>query len=98
MGYDTVLLFLGCAIATYVTRFGGHFILSRFGSIHHRVEAALDAVPVAVMAALVAPALISKGPAEAIAVIVAALVSTRLSMIFTVAIGLATVVLLRQVF
>ena len=53
MGYDTVLLFLGCALATYVTRFGGHFILSRFGAIHHRVEAALNAVPVAVMAALV---------------------------------------------
>lgn len=95
--YDLVPLILACAIATYATRVGGHLILSRFGKINHRVEAALDAVPTAVLAALVAPALISKGWAETGAVLIAVLVASRFSMIPTVLIGLASVVLLRMV-
>lgn len=95
--YDLVPLILACAIATFATRVGGHLILSRFGKINHRVEAALDAVPTAVLAALVAPALISKGWAETGAVLIAVLVASRFSMIPTVLIGLASVVLLRMV-
>lgn len=95
--YDLVPLILACAIATYATRVGGHLILSRFGKINHRVEAALDAVPTAVLAALVAPALISKGWAETGAVLIAVLVASRFSMIPTVLIGLASVVFLRMV-
>jgi len=92
---DLVLLVLACAVATYITRAGGFLILSRFGRIHHRVEAALDAVPAAVLTALVAPALINRGLAETLAVVVAALVALRFSLTVTVAIGLAAVVVLR---
>ena len=94
---DLVPLILACALATFATRIGGHLILSRFGTINHRLEAALDAVPTAVLAALVAPSLISKGLAETGAVLIAVLIASRFSMIPTVLIGLASVVLLRQV-
>jgi len=94
---DLVPLILACALATFATRIGGHLILSRFGKINHRLEAALDAVPTAVLAALVAPSLISKGLAETGAVLIAVLIASRFSMIPTVLIGLASVVLLRQV-
>ncbi len=92
---DLVLLILAGAVATYVTRISGHLILSRFGAIHPRVEAALDAVPTAVLAALVAPSVITRGVPEMLAVAIAALVATRFSMTATVATGVGTVVVMR---
>lgn len=93
---DTVWLILACAVATYLTRMGGHLILSRFGVIHHRIEAALDAVPAAVLTALIAPSLVNRGPAESLALVAAALISLRFSMTITVILGLAILVALRQ--
>jgi uncharacterized membrane protein len=97
MTSDPWFLIIACTIATYVTRFAGHTILSRFGSVHFRVEAALEAVPVAVMTALVAPSLVSRGPAEAAALVVAALVALKLQMTATVAAGLLAVVAFRAI-
>ncbi len=94
---DPVWIFLGCAVATYVTRIGGHLILSRFGTIHHRVEAALDAVPIAVLTALVAPSLISKGLPEALTLGVVVLLALRFSMLTTVLGGLIAVVVFRAI-
>ena len=37
------IIFWG-AVATYLTRVGGHLVLSRFERIHPRVEAGLNAV------------------------------------------------------
>ncbi|MEP0943697.1 MAG: AzlD domain-containing protein [Rhizobiaceae bacterium] len=95
---DLVLLILACAAATYVTRFGGHLILSSFGTIHHRVSAALDAVPTAVIAALVAPSLITHGPAEVLAIICGGLVALRAPLMFSVALGLIALIALRSLF
>lgn len=94
---DPLSIILAGAIATYLTRAGGHWIMSRFGVIHHRVEAALDAVPAAVLTALVAPSFVTRGPAETIALFAAMVIATRLSMTFTVALGLAILVALRTV-
>ncbi|MFC6490456.1 AzlD family protein [Nitratireductor sp. GCM10026969] len=52
------------AVLTYLTRAGGHLVLSRFPRIHPRVEAGLNAVPAAVLTTLVAPAAMEGGPAE----------------------------------
>ena len=52
----TVWIILAAAVVTYLTRIGGHVLLSRFQRIHPRVEAGLDAVPAAVLTTLVAPA------------------------------------------
>lgn len=94
---DIVLLILACAAATYVTRIGGHLILSSFGTIHHRVSAALDAVPTAVMTALVAPALVTHGPAEVIALICAGLIALRAPLMVSVAMGLIALMGLRAI-
>ena len=94
---DLTLLVLACAAATYVTRFGGHLIMSSFGAINHRVSAALDAVPTAVIAALVAPSLVTHGPAEVLAIIFAGLLALRLPLMFNVAFGLVALMNLRAV-
>ena len=49
---------------TYLTRIGGHLVLSRFEHIHPRVEAGLNAVPAAVLTTLVAPEAMHGGPVE----------------------------------
>ena len=54
------------AIATYATRIGGLFLL-RFLSVEGRVKAALDALPPAILVAVITPTILTKGPAEAIA-------------------------------
>jgi uncharacterized membrane protein len=84
------------AIATYLTRVGGHLIISRFDSVHPRVEAGLNAVPAAVLTTLVAPAVLGAGPAEWAALIVAAVVSLRGGLMSMFLTGAAVLVLARQ--
>ncbi|MEM9733538.1 MAG: AzlD domain-containing protein [Pseudomonadota bacterium] len=98
MEYNIYLLITFAALATYATRVGGHLVLSRFGRINHRVEAALDAVPTAVLTALVAPSLVNQTLAETIAILAAGALSLRFSPAVSVAGGMLIVVLLRQVF
>ena len=54
-------LILVGAVVTLINRLAGHFIVARFEPIHYRVEAALEAVPVAVMTTLVVPAAVNGG-------------------------------------
>lgn len=68
---------VAAGLLTYATRAGGHLVLSRFRRIHPRVEAGLNAVPAAVLTTLVAPSLITGGPAEVIALVAAALAALR---------------------
>jgi uncharacterized membrane protein len=68
-------IILGGALLTYLTRVGGHLVLSRFEHIHPRVEAGLNAVPAAVLTTLVAPAAVTGAPAEIAALVVAGAVA-----------------------
>ena len=72
---ETVWIILAGAVLTYLTRIGGHLVLSRFERIHPRVQAGLDAVPAAVLTTLVAPAAISGGVPEIAALAAAAIVA-----------------------
>ncbi len=81
------------ALATYATRVSGLFLAGRLPRTG-RVRVALDALPPAVLTAVIAPALVS-GPAEAIAGVVTVVAAFRLPLIATVAIGVVTVSLLR---
>ncbi|RST86699.1 AzlD family protein [Aquibium carbonis] len=65
---------LAAALMTYLTRAGGHLVLSRFSRIHPRVEAGLNAVPAAVFTTLIAPAAMNASTAEALALVAAALI------------------------
>ncbi|MEZ5812091.1 MAG: AzlD domain-containing protein [Rhizobiaceae bacterium] len=73
----TVWTILAAAVMTYLTRIGGHMMLSRFQRIHPRVEAALDAVPAAVLTTIIAPAAYHGGPAELAALAIAGIVAWR---------------------
>ncbi|TIQ21436.1 MAG: AzlD family protein [Mesorhizobium sp.] len=92
----TLWIIIAGAIATYLTRIGGHLVISRFEKIHPRVEAGLNAVPAAVLTTLVAPAALGAGPAEWAALIVAGLVSLRGGLMAMFLAGAAVLVLARQ--
>ena len=93
----TLWIIIAGAIATYLTRIGGHLVISRFENIHPRVEAGLNAVPAAVLTTLVAPAAVSAGPAEMIALLAAGIVSLRAGMMPMFLTGAAVLILFRQV-
>jgi uncharacterized membrane protein len=92
---QAIVLILVLGVGTYLTRAGGYLVLSRFEPLNPRVEAALDAVPPAVMTAIVAPLALASGWAEAIAAAVVVVASLRLSMHVTLVIGVVLVALLR---
>ncbi|AZO00423.1 AzlD family protein [Mesorhizobium sp. M9A.F.Ca.ET.002.03.1.2] len=92
----TLWIIVAGAIATYLTRIGGHLVISRFENIHPRVEAGLNAVPAAVLTTLVAPAALGTGPAEWVALIVAGLVSLRGGLMAMFLAGAAVLILARQ--
>lgn len=92
---STVWIILAGAVLTYLTRIGGYVVLSRFERINPRVEAGLNAVPAAVLTTLVAPATLSAGPAELIALVVAGLVALRGGMMSMFLTGAAVLIALR---
>ena len=85
-----VILLTG--LVTYITRSAGHVVLARFKHLHPRVEAALEAVPGAVLVTIVLPPALTNGPVELVAMLAALIASFRLSPISVLAIGMAIVV------
>ena len=92
----TLWIILAGAVATYLTRIGGHLILSRFERIHPRVEAGLNAVPAAVLTTLVVPAATLGGVAEWIALLAAGLVALRYGLTAVFTVGAVVLILLRN--
>ncbi|WP_312797988.1 AzlD family protein [Tianweitania sp.] len=95
MSVNLWIILLG-GLATYLTRIGGHIVLSRFDSIHPRVQAGLEAVPAAVLTTLVAPAAMNGGPAEWSALLVAAFVCLRAPMFIGFVAGAAVLIAMRH--
>ena len=83
-------------LATYGTRVAGLFLASRLPG-GGRMRAALEALPPAVLTAVVAPAVMA-GPAEALAAAVTALAALRLPLLAAVVLGVVTVTMLRAWF
>jgi uncharacterized membrane protein len=94
-GLSEFVLILLLALGTYGMRIGGMLLLARFGALDYRVQAALDAVPVAVITALVAPVALATGMAETIAAAVTIVAALRLPITPTLLIAAVTVSLLR---
>lgn len=92
----TLWIIIGGALATYLSRIGGHLVLSRFERVHPRVEAGLNAVPAAVLTTLFAPAATTGGPAEWTALAVSALVALRGGLMTMFIAGAAVLILLRN--
>lgn len=85
------------AVATYLTRIGGHVVLSRVRNLHPRVEAGLDAVPAAVLTTLVAPAATTGGLAELTALLATGLATWRFGPTIGFVAGAAALILLRNI-
>ena len=85
---------VGMAVVTALTRFAGYWIIGRV-AIRGRVAAALEAMPAAVLAAIVTPTALATGMAETIAVAVTILLALRCHTLVAVGGGVAAVVGLR---
>ncbi len=90
----TLAAILGMALATYATRLAGWMLVRRV-VLRGRAKAALEAVPGAVLMAVIAPMALATGPAETIATAITAVAALRLPLLATVAVGVAAVVALR---
>ncbi len=95
MSADGLLAILVMAVATYATRIGG-MLLGGYLPKTGRVRQALDALPAAVLTAVIAPAVIT-GSAEMIAAALTLLAALRLPMIVAVLVGMGSVAILRAV-
>nr|WP_097106480.1 AzlD family protein [Hoeflea halophila] len=91
-----VWIIIFAALVTYATRLGGHLVLSRFKQIPPRIDAALNAVPAAVLTTLVAPAAVTGGPAEALTLALCVVIGFRLPMMAMFCIGWVLIVGLRS--
>ncbi|CAD7023610.1 AzlD family protein [Pseudorhizobium endolithicum] len=94
----TLFLILAAAVATYLTRVGGYVLITRMKSIPPRVEAALNAVPAAVLTTLVAPAFFTGGWDVKIAMLVALAVALRFPGLVMLAAGWVAVMVCRHLF
>lgn len=92
---DIWLLIVVCTALTYLTRVFGYLIVRRFEMIPPRVEAALDAVPAAMLITIVVPVMVDGGAAERIVIAICALLSFRLTILPTVVVGGFLIVVLR---
>lgn len=91
---NTFLAILAMAVATILTRVSGIFLI-RYLAIGEEAREALDAIPPAVLMAVIAPTALATGWAEIIACAVTALAAMRLPLLLSVAIGVGAVVVLR---
>lgn len=91
---NTLLAILAMAAATIFTRVSG-LVLIRYVEIDQRRRTAIEAIPPAVLMAVIAPTAFATGWAETLACAATAIAATRLPMLASVVIGVATVALLR---
>jgi len=91
-----VLLIVAAAIVTYLTRIGGYLLIIRMTRIPPRMEAALNAVPAAVLTTLVAPTFFNGGLDMKAALVTAALVGFYLPPTAMLAAGWVVVMVLRH--
>jgi uncharacterized membrane protein len=92
----TFLAILAMALATYATRLSG-FIIGPYLPQEGRLRQALDAVPAAVLTAVVAPTIVS-GPAELIASVATIIAARRLPALGAIAVGVGAVLVGRHFF
>jgi uncharacterized membrane protein len=84
------------ALATYATRVGGLWLMSRL-TISDRTEAWLGYIPGAILVSIVAPTVLTSGIAEALAALAVVVVALRSgSMPIAMATGVGAVLALRS--
>jgi uncharacterized membrane protein len=92
----TLLAIVLMALATYATRAGGLWLANRF-DLSERAGAWLDAIPGAILVSLVAPTVLTGGPAEALAAVAVVAVALKTgSLPLSMVSGVVAVVVLRS--
>lgn len=91
----TLLAIIAMAVVTYLTRIAGLFVADRL-VLTGRAKAAFDAIPPAVLVSVIAPTALTTGWAEAVAAAITSVVAFRLPLLATVAVGVVSVVVLRN--
>jgi uncharacterized membrane protein len=93
--FTTLLAIIGMGLATYSTRLSG-LLLMRGVVVQGRLKAALDAVPPAVLMAVITPTVFMTGKAETIAAVATATAAYfRLPLLLVIGVGMVSVVGLR---
>ncbi|CDZ49227.1 AzlD family protein [Neorhizobium galegae] len=90
----TLIAILAMATATALTRLSG-LVLIRHVSLEGSRRKAIESIPPAVLMAVVAPTAFATGIAETLACAVTAFAALRLPMLVSVALGVASVAILR---
>lgn len=90
----TLVAILAMAAATVLTRLSG-LVLIRHVSLEGSRRKAIESIPPAVLMAVVAPTAFAAGIAETLACAVTAFAALRLPMLVSVALGVASVAILR---
>jgi uncharacterized membrane protein len=90
----TLAAILAMAAVTYLTRIAGLYVAERL-VLNGRAKAAFDAIPPAVLVAVIAPTALTTGWPETIAAAITAIAATRLPLLGTIAVGVLAVVILR---
>ena len=90
----TLAAILAMAAVTYATRLAGIFLVGRL-DLSGRARAAFEAIPAAVLIAVIAPVLLATGWRETLAAAITAVAASRLPLLPTVGVGVAAVVALR---
>lgn len=93
---DLWLIILGGGLLTYLTRIGGHLLIARIGALPPRLEAALNAVPAAVITTIVAPVIVSGTWAERLSILACGFLCLWLPGIVVVLLGTAFVAVARS--
>ncbi|ATU91211.1 AzlD family protein [Phyllobacterium zundukense] len=89
----TILLM---AIVTYLTRIGGYLFL-RSRTVNERTKALMECAPGCVLITVIAPDFVTGRPADLIALAITILVATRLPVLPTVLIAIASAAILRNI-
>lgn len=92
MSFMTIVLM---AITTYLTRISG-FLLLRNKTLSPRMQYVMESMPGCVLISVIAPVFVSKDPATLVALAITAIAATRLGLLSTVCIGVASAGLLRH--
>jgi uncharacterized membrane protein len=91
----TVLTIVLMAASTYATRIVG-FVALRDRALSPRMRAIMENVPGCVLISVIAPAFVSRNPADLLALAVTLFAATRLSLLPTVVIGVVATGFLRH--
>lgn len=91
----SLLTILGMCAVTYATRVIG-FLALRNRTLSARAAAMMEAAPGCVLISVIAPNFVSDRPADLLALAITLVAATRLPMLSTVVIGVASAGLLRH--